>query len=113
MVRHTSGSASDTDGGWSEVVLATPTQVDLLTLTNGLLQELGQTALPTGKYTQLRLVLAANGEKLSKQNGARPVDTRDPLRALNAAARVLGLQEHTGMPAQALAAWQAKWQSPS
>jgi len=35
-------------------------RVDLLTLTNGMLAELGQTQLPAGKYTQLRLVLAAN-----------------------------------------------------
>jgi hypothetical protein len=69
---HKSGSATDTDSGWSEVVLATPTQVDLLTLTNGLLQELGQTALPTGKYTQLRLVLAANDGSHPLANSVTP-----------------------------------------
>ena len=56
---HASSSAADTDGGWSEVVLATPQRVDLLTLTNGALQALGQTALPAGKYTQMRLVLGS------------------------------------------------------
>jgi hypothetical protein len=35
-------------------------RVNLLDLTNGTLTELGQTPLPAGKYTQLRLVLADN-----------------------------------------------------
>jgi glutamyl-Q tRNA(Asp) synthetase len=48
------------------------------------------------------LVLTANGEKLSKQNGAQALDLANPQAALNAAAAVLGL------PAQdddALTAW--------
>ena len=56
---HASSTAADTDGGWSEVVLGTPQRIDLLTLTNGTLQPLGQTALPAGKYTQMRLVLGS------------------------------------------------------
>ncbi len=56
---HASGAAAETDGGWSEVVLATPQRIDLLTLTNGTLQPLGQTTLPAGKYTQMRLVLGS------------------------------------------------------
>jgi len=56
---HKSGSASDSDAGWSEVVLATPQRVDLLTLTNGTLMPLGQTELPAGTYTQMRLVLGS------------------------------------------------------
>ena len=48
--------------------------------------------LPTPQYLHTPLVLGANGEKLSKQNGAQPLDTRDPLQALNAAATVLGLR---------------------
>ena len=56
---HASSTAADTDGGWSEVVLAAPQRIDLLTLTNGVLQPLGQTALPAGKYTQMRLVLGS------------------------------------------------------
>jgi hypothetical protein len=58
---HQSASASDSDAGWSEIVLSPAKRVDLLGLTNGVLAELGQTALPAGKYTQLRLVLADNG----------------------------------------------------
>jgi hypothetical protein len=57
---HQSASAADADSGWSEVVLSPARRVDLLTLQNGVLEDLGQTQLPAGKYTQLRLVLAAN-----------------------------------------------------
>jgi hypothetical protein len=57
---HQSSTAADTDGGWSEVVLSPARRVDLLTLQNGVLEDLGQTQLPAGKYTQLRLVLAPN-----------------------------------------------------
>lgn len=57
---HQSSSAADADSGWSEVVLSPARRVDLLTLQNGVLEDLGQTQLPAGKYTQLRLVLAPN-----------------------------------------------------
>lgn len=57
---HQSGAASDNDGGWSEILLNPAKRIDLLSLTNGVLFELGQTPLPTGKYTQMRLVLADN-----------------------------------------------------
>ena len=56
---HSSAAAGDGDGGWAEVVLATPQRVDLLTLTNGTLMPLGETPLPAGKYTQMRLVLGS------------------------------------------------------
>ena len=69
---HKSGSATDTDSGWSEVVLAQPTRLNLLTLTNGVLEELGQTALPTGKYTQLRLVLSPNDSAHPLANSVTP-----------------------------------------
>src|SRR5674476_1399762 len=42
--------------------------------------------LPTPRYLHTPLVLGANGEKLSKQNGAQPLNTADPLAALNNAA---------------------------
>lgn len=53
-------NASDNDAGWSTVALATPQKIDLLSLTNGVLADLGQTALPAGQYQQVRLVLAQN-----------------------------------------------------
>jgi len=47
--------------------------------------------LPRPRYLHTPLVLGANGEKLSKQNGAAALDTRDPLAALTAAGSALGL----------------------
>lgn len=55
---HQSAAAGATDSGWSEVVLATPKRVDLLTLINGTLEPLGETQLPAGTYSQMRLVLS-------------------------------------------------------
>lgn len=57
---HRSSEAGENDSGWQSLALDPPRRVDLLTLTNGVLEELGTTALPAGTYTQLRLVLAAN-----------------------------------------------------
>ena len=65
--------------------------------------------LPTPQYLHTPLVLGANGEKLSKQNGAEALDLSEPLAALNAAARVLGLTVQTGAVPHALAQWTLEW----
>ncbi|MBN2825625.1 MAG: DUF4382 domain-containing protein [Campylobacterales bacterium] len=50
-------NASDDDASWQ--VIAQPNVVfNLLELQNGVLEYLGQTEVPAGKYTQLRLILA-------------------------------------------------------
>lgn len=67
-----SSTAADSDAGWSEIVLNPAARLDLLSLTNGVLSELGQTPLPTGKYTQLRLVLADNGAAAPWANSVVP-----------------------------------------
>lgn len=69
---HQSAGAGDTDAGWSEIVLTPPKRIDLLGLTNGVLEELGQTPLPAGKYTQMRLVLASNGSIWPPANSVLP-----------------------------------------
>jgi hypothetical protein len=69
---HRSASAEEGDDGWSEVVLSTPQRVDLLTLTNGTLLPLGQTELPAGTYSQMRLVLAPNTNANPLANSITP-----------------------------------------
>ena len=59
------------------------------------------------------LVRGADGEKLSKQHGAPPLETSDPLKALQRAAEMLGLSP---VPAQtqvtdALAHWVMAWRA--
>lgn len=69
---HRSGSASEDDNGWSEVVLASPQRIDLLEYTNGNILPLGETELPSGTYTQMRLVLSANGNSAPYANAIQP-----------------------------------------
>jgi hypothetical protein len=74
---HTSSAAQDGDAGWSEMVLTPARRVDLLTLTNGVLEELGSTSLPAGRYTQMRLVLAADSVPGRMANSVVPSGGRE------------------------------------
>lgn len=65
--------------------------------------------LPTPSYLHTPLVLGANGEKLSKQNGAAALDLSDPLQALRQAAAVLGLRLQAPTLGEALAEAVAQW----
>lgn len=72
--------------------------------------------LPMPLYLHTPLVLGANGEKLSKQNGAAAVDVREPRAVLWAAAAALGLVGTQAPPAtlaelqaQLVAAWSARY----
>ncbi len=67
--------------------------------------------LPTPAYRHTPLVLGANGEKLSKQNGALALDLSDPVAALNHAAAALDLPPVAGGVGQALAGWTRAWAS--
>jgi glutamyl-Q tRNA(Asp) synthetase len=64
--------------------------------------------LPTPQYLHTPLVLGADGEKLSKQNGAVALDLSDPLKALGQAAQVLGLPAQPA-PHNFLTQAQASW----
>ena len=73
----------------------------------------GALGVPTPSYLHTPLVRGADGEKLSKQHGAAPLDLRHPLQALNAAALVLGLPAAPAAAgstvAEALALWVRAW----
>jgi glutamyl-Q tRNA(Asp) synthetase len=67
----------------------------------------------TPQYLHTPLVLATDGQKLSKQNGAAPLDLRDPLQALQHAAQALNLpraeSKSCTLP-DALQQWTQAWQ---
>jgi hypothetical protein len=57
---HQSSSASDKAAGWTDITLMPARKIDLLSLNNGALDNLGEAPLAAGHYTQLRLVLDPN-----------------------------------------------------
>jgi glutamyl-Q tRNA(Asp) synthetase len=69
--------------------------------------------LPTPRYLHTPLVLGANGEKLSKQNGAEAVDLSDPIVALRSAGALLGIvcatQSLGDWLAEAATLWRVRW----
>jgi hypothetical protein len=70
---HQSDSASENAAGWTEITLNPPRKINLLDLNdpsqpNLALEHLGETPLPAGHYTQLRLVLVPNNGSLPPAN---------------------------------------------
>lgn len=97
---HQSSSVGDSDAGWSEIVLSPARRIDLLDLTNGVLDELGNTELPAGDYQQIRLVLAANTTSAPLANAVKPTGgTLVALDTPSGAESGLKLQAHFDVPA--------------
>ncbi len=68
---------------------------------------------PQPQYLHTPLVLAADGQKLSKQNGATPLNTEQPGQCLREAAQTLGLDLHShvqnGTPSDLIATFLSRW----
>jgi hypothetical protein len=93
---HKSATAGDNEAGWSEVVLNPAQRIDLLSLTNGVLADLGQTPLPAGRYTQMRLVLA--GQRRRQPDGERdPADRRRRVALTTPSGAQSGLKMNVGI----------------
>ncbi|HEY0879529.1 MAG TPA: DUF4382 domain-containing protein [Zeimonas sp.] len=79
---HKSDAADDADGGWSELLVdgGAGRRIDLLSLQNGVLADLGQTTLPEGHYTQVRLVLsdADGANQLTLTGDPTPISLDTP-----------------------------------
>ena len=69
--------------------------------------------LATPAYLHAPLLLGADGEKLSKRNGARALELSDPAQAIRHAAACLGLAVEPATLAdtlgQAVSLWRARW----
>ena len=65
--------------------------------------------LPTPSHLHTPLVLASDGRKLSKQNGAMTADTRDALAALRATGLMLGLGHSAATASEWLTEAVARW----
>ncbi len=94
---HQSGAAAEGDGGWSEITLSPAKRIDLLSLTNGVLESLGQTSLPAGKYTQLRLVLADNKGSTPPANAVQPSGSTTAVALATPSAQQSGLKVKVNM----------------
>jgi hypothetical protein len=64
---HTSDAAGPDDGGWRKSPLAAPVTVDLIALSNGVIDSpiWDNITLPVGNYQQIRLVLAGTEDALT------------------------------------------------
>ena len=69
---HESNTVGGDDSGWRDITLSPPRKINLTSLVNGVLEDLGQTTLPAGHYTQLRLVLVPNSPTEPLNNSVLP-----------------------------------------
>jgi hypothetical protein len=78
-------------------LLPTPMRVDLLELTNGTLLPLGQTELPEGTYTQMRLVLSDNDGTNPPANAVQPKGSTDIIPLTTPSGQQSGLKMNVKM----------------
>jgi hypothetical protein len=72
-----SATAAASDSGWVDIVLNPAQRIDLLTLNNGAMANLGSTTLAAGTYNQMRLVLATNGSATPLPNSIVPAGSNE------------------------------------
>jgi hypothetical protein len=83
---HQSSNAEPNSSGWTDVAISPAKKINLLDLTNGKLEELGTAPLPAGNYTQVRLVLSANGGNMPANSIVRAGETAEiPMQTPSAA----------------------------
>lgn len=75
---HRSDSALDTESGWTDITLNPARKINLLNLSNGVLEALGQTSLEAGRYTQMRLVLDTNANTVVPVDGKTELPLETP-----------------------------------
>jgi hypothetical protein len=101
---HTSATAAESDAGWKDLTLSPARRVDLLSLTNGVLEELGTMPLASGSYQQIRLVLSANSATNATANAVQPTGGAViPLDTPSAQQSGLKLQAHFDVAAGQMA----------
>ncbi len=66
---HASSSADERSTGWTDILINPPKKIDLIELTNGRMEELGQAPIAAGDYAQVRLVLRGNGTSVVPTGG--------------------------------------------
>jgi hypothetical protein len=94
---HRSNSADPNDSGWSDIALATPQRIDLLEYSNGRVLLLGETPLPAGTYTQMRLVLSQNTGADPLANAVQPTDSPDPIPLTTPSGQQSGLKMNVNL----------------
>ncbi len=87
----------------------TARQIVLKNALQAILDKASSSAVGDFQYLHVPLVLAEDGQKLSKQNGAVALDVSNPMRELNLAAASLGLHPQQGTIGEALMAWTQEW----
>jgi hypothetical protein len=66
---HASSAADERSADWTDIIVNPAKRIDLLELSNGRMEELGQARIAEGDYTQIRLVLRQNGNSVVPTGG--------------------------------------------